>query len=85
MTILKALGRSAGSLAARGLCTRQGTALLVAGALSLAGGASLYLGRPAPQAVSRVPGAEVGQSGCGLLGSGYLPETNQFYCLPNGN
>jgi len=83
MAVIRALGREIGVEAARSLCSRHGAALVVAGALALAGGASLYLGQHATQAVARIPGAQVGQSGCGLLGSGYISETNQFYCVPS--
>jgi len=83
MAIIRALGREIGLGAARSLCSRHGAAFVVAGTLALAGGASPYLEQHATQDVSRIPGAQVGQSGCGLLGSGYISETNQFYCVPN--
>ena len=83
MAVIRALGREIGLGAARGLCSRHGAALVVAGTLALAGSASLYREHHAPQAIPRIPGAQVGQSGCGLLGSGYLSETNQFYCVPS--
>jgi len=82
MSILRTLGRPAGSLAARGLCSRYGAALVVAASLTLAGGTSFYLGRHAAQAIPRPSSADAGQAtDCGSRAIAYIPETNQFYCL----
>jgi len=88
MSLIRVLGRFAGAGAARVLCARYGAALILAVSLTLAGGASLYLGQQANQATPRVPTADAGQSaGCWSheLEVAYLPETNQLYCLPDRN
>ncbi len=89
MAVIRALGRAIGLGAVRGLCSRHGAALVVAGVLTLAGSASVYLNQPAAESGSGTPTAQVGQAqGCGAQESGYfayVPEPNQFYCLPGGN
>jgi len=79
MSMLKGLGRSIGLATVQGLCSRHGAALVLAGTVALAGSASLYLGQHSTQTASRLPTAQVGQ--CGPEEIGYLPETNQFYCV----
>ena len=84
MSILKTLGRAAGSLAARGLCTRPGAALVVAGALTLAGGTSWFLGQQtSPTSHGSPPTTGMAQPAtCGSseLVTVYVPDPIQLYC-----
>ena len=86
MSILGALGRSVWLGTVRCLCSRFGPAFVLAGTFALGGSAALYLDQHSTQAASLTPSAQVGQVlNCGPQGSGYIPETNQFYCMPNGD
>ena len=89
MDVIRALGRTIGVGVVQSLCSRHGAALVVAGVLTLAGGASVYLSQHAAESGSGTPTAQVGQAqSCGTQDPGYsayVPETNQFYCVSGGN
>jgi hypothetical protein len=86
MTMLKALGRTVGLTAVRCLCSKYGPTSVLVGTFALGGSAILYLDQPAGHAVARTPAAHILHApSCGPLSTGYLAETNQFYCIPNGN
>ena len=85
MSILGALGRSIWLGTVQGICSRYGPAFVLAGTFALGGSAALYLDQHSTQAASPTPTGQVGNDlRCGAQGNGYIPETNQFYCLPNG-
>jgi hypothetical protein len=84
MSTLGALSRPVGLGTVRCLCSRLGTAFVLAWALTLAGIASFYLDQHSSQVSPRTPAARAEQPmSCGPQGSGYIPEPYRIYCRPN--
>ena len=81
MSILEVLGRSVGGVAMRCLCSRYGTAIVLAGNLTLAGSTALYLDQHSNQVTSRMPVVQIGQNP--LCAPQYSPGIDKVFCAPN--